>query len=479
MLKIFMKLIIFLTFFTSCSLEPPYERVDLPVPDAWKAGENNLALDTRILDYWWEVFQDPLLDCLESQALQYNYNLDIAVENIIQAKSLAEIALASLYPQLYLLPQYNSQGYLFQSQNRVNLPPDAKVFRVHTIQDFLPLNLSYELDFWGKLRNQYKAAYFAAEAQVDEYHTALLIVTTDLASAYFQLRVQDNLIDLLEATIKTRQKAYDINKSRYEGKLTNYSDVAVAELDLRNAESQYFEAIRVRQLYENEIAVYVGMPASDFKIQHHPLNALPPPIPVGLPSDVLLQRPDLAAQEWMMVGLHAQIGVAYASFFPSIELIGNLGYLSPITSAFLKNKSRYWSIGSNISQLVFDAGATYNNLQISWSEYRQAVDNYKQMVLVAFQEVENALSNIEWLDKELTSVKGAINAANKAYVISFDRYKQGVTFYLEVADNERQELLNQQAYASLLALRYVNTIQLIKALGGAWNNQEVYESCGS
>lgn len=462
-----------LIFLTSCQLEPRYEPPVVATPVDWK-NQSNPAVNPPQLDNWWEVFNDPILNELEELAVKQNYNLAAAAERVVQARDQANIIRSKLYPQLDLYPVYNNQDVLYRlfglnnSSSTTGGQSQKSIIREHRLLYAIPLNLSYELDLWGKIRGQYQSAVLQARALDQAFDEMQLVLTTDLAAAYFELRTQDNLIDLLNGIIWTRKKALEINQSRYEGRMIDFSAVAMAEVELSNAVYQYEDAMRVRALYENQLAVLIGVPASEFAVAPALLSQDPPEIPAGVPSEILLQRPDLAEQELVMASIHKQIGVAYASFFPSVQITAGIGFSSPDKNDFLSWKSRYIQFGSNAYQYVFDAGARKYNVKMTWAEFREAADAYQQRVLVAFEEVENALSNLGMLAKEMGNVQNSVRAANTAYTLAVERYRDGVTNYLEVVDTERQELQNQEILMNLLGMRYFNTIQLIKALGGTW-----------
>lgn len=471
-MKFFLSLILGIYFFafSGCQFEPPYAPPPVLTSYNWKTTQTEVVPNPPQVDLWWEVFQDPTLNTLEQLVLENNWDLEAALRRVEEGRDLANIARAALFPQLSLTPSYSNQEILTKLFGPI--PAGTKnLVRAHELLYQLPLSLSYELDIWGKLRDTYKAAALSARAREEAFQSILLMLTADLASAYFQLRAQDTQIDLYLSTIQTRQKAVAITTARYEGKIANYNDVALAQLDLSNVESQYYDAIRLRALFEDQIAVLVGLPPAEVEISHSPLTDIPPAIPAGIPAQILTRRPDIASQERIMASYHAQIGVAYASFLPAIDLTGGIGWSSPVFKDFLKKPSNYWLLGTNITQTVFDGGNLYYNLLLSWADYQEALANYQQQALTAFQEVEDALSNLEWLAKEMGSVKNSIAAAQTAYDISLDRYKEGVDFYLQVVDDERQLLDNQRAYIGLLSTRYVNTVQLIRALGGIWDKE--------
>lgn len=465
--------LLFLLFFAGCRVGPPYVPPCPEVPDDWK---NPHATDTETpcMGCWWEVFNDDTLNALELQALENNPNLFTALEKVFEARALAGVQAANLYPQLNLNPSYTSTESLL----KFNLPPGLSIpgtsssippFRVHLLQYLLPLDLNYEVDLWGKLRDQYDSALFNAEAQAQAYYSTLLTLTADLASAYFQLRMFDAQEVLLRANIETRKKNLDLTQNRFNKGLVTYLDVTQAQTDLATVEASYYEVLRLRNLAEDQIAVLAGQLPSVFTLESNPLEGSPPIIPPGIPSTMLLQRPDIAQAERNMASQHALVDAAYASFFPSLSLTGALGYSSPDLSHFLKWISRYWLIGVNSSQMVFDGGRDCYNLEASWARFQEASGAYQQQVLTAFREVEDALNNIEQQTKQAEWLLKAAESSKKATNISLNRYRGGVAIYLEVVENERLGLQAQINWLNQQGALYVSTIQLIKALGGCWD----------
>lgn len=461
-------------FLSSCRVGPVYEPPELEAPDSWKNSYAALDLP-EFTEYWWEIFDDELLNCLERHALEYNPTLYVALQRVYEARAVAGIVGADLYPQVFLDPSYTSMGIL----EKFNLPPGVQLpglqkippFRIVQQQYLLPLDMSYEVDLWGKIRSQYEAALFNAEAAGFAYYNVMLTLTADLASAYFQLRGFDAEIDLYEATIQTREKNLELTQNRFNKGLVTYLDVAQAEVDLANAKTAYEDSKRLRMLAENQIAVLTGAFASDFCMQHHPLRDSPPEVPAGLPSQVLLRRPDIAQNEREMARDHSLVDAAYANFFPSLTITGALGFSSPDLRQLLKWISRYWAIGWGGSQMVFDGWRDESNLEASWARFFEASGEYQQTVLTAFQEVEDSLNNIEQYYKEEKQLILAVEASRKATQISLNRYQRGVAIYLEVVENER---LNLQAETNLVKVQtqqYIATVQLIKALGGGFECQ--------
>lgn len=464
-------ILIFVLLF-GCRVGPRYHP---PVPEApaeWKASSlSNEA--TPYFDYWWEIFNDETLNCLEQQAVENNPNLYVALERVVEARALAGVNKADLYPQISLNPSFSDTGQLFKLflppglnfPNPTNIPD---VFRVHQMQYNLLLNASYEVDLWGRIRGQYESAVYNAQAKLQDYYVSLLSLTTDLASHYFQLRSLDAQLDYLQQTIDTYKKDYQLIKARFDKGIISEVDVSNASLQLTNAQSNYEDTARQRVIEENAIAVLIGMIPSDFCIEHNPLEEAPPTIPAGVPASILGQRPDIAEAERNMAAEHVLIGVAYASFLPSLSLTGALGYSSPDFKQFLRWISRYWSFGADAGETVFDGGRNTSNLKAAWARYREASGTYQQQVLTAFQEVENALNNLEMQSKQAYFLAQSVQSSEKTYSLSSNRYNKGLVNYLEVVDSERAKLNVGLSFIVLQGARYISTVQLIKALGGSW-----------
>lgn len=452
---------------------PVYEPPLLDAPDSWKNPYASLDLP-KFNEYWWEIFDDETLNCLERHAIEYNPTLYTALQRVFEARAVAGVVGADLYPQVFFDPSYSSVGFL----QKLNLPPGLQLpglqkippFRVVQHQYLVPLNMSYEVDLWGKISSQYDAARFNAEAAGFAYYNVMLTLTADLASAYFQLRGFDAQIDLYLATIQTREKNLELTNNRFNKGLVTYLDVAQAEVDLANAKSAYEDSLRLRMLAENQIAMLTGAFASDFCLEHRPLKDAPPQVPAGIPSDVLLRRPDIAQNEREMAREHSLVGSAYANFYPSFSLTGALGFSSPDLKHLFKWISRYWAIAWNSSLMVFDGGRDESNLEASWARFFEARGEYQQTVLTALQEVEDSLNNIEQYYKEQMELTRAVEYARKATQISVNRYQRGVAIYLEVVENERLRLQAETNLVKVQTQAYVATVQLIKALGGGFDS---------
>jgi multidrug efflux system outer membrane protein len=489
-------IILFLSFsFQSCQLIAPYQAPLTPTPSEWKketvkstsclpkekegclSEENRLAESKRNLNDWWKIFEDPLLNELEEQAINSSYTLWSALERVTQARSIARIDQAALLPSITFSPSYARSGIL-QPNTVSNLLPSStqnnaladlpQSFRVVQSQYFLPFYLNYELDIWNKLTNTHNAAIFRAQASAQDYLSVFLTLTTDIASNYFQLRDLDTQLAILEKTIDARKKALEINQLRFKAGLIVYLDVSRAEVELARAQSDLANIQRLRSLQENIIASLIGVPASVFTINSNPVSTVPPIVPYGLPSDLLYRRPDITSAERKLAASYAEIGVAYASFFPSVNLNAGLGLESPFAHSLISWKARLWEIGLNVIQTVFDGGKNCANLDFTKSQFRESLAKYQAQVLMAFQDVEDSLVNLHQKAVQAQILETAIKAAKQTLEISEMRYKKGLINYLDVVDAERTLLATEQNSAIVLGERYIATVRLIKALGGGW-----------
>lgn len=467
-----LQLPIILLLFNSCTLGPPYSVPYTPMPQQWKATEaasKENSIPFSSLENWWEVFKDPTLNDLEEQAVRNNRNIYVSIARVFQARAMAGVRGADLYPQINLEGDYQNIGALVKIFGLPpTVPPTPSIIRTHYVQNALPLNLKYEMDLWGKLKNLEKSALLEVEAKEMALTTALLILSADLASEYFQLRVLDAQIALIDETIKVRKAALNIHQERYNSGFIAYIDVVQDETLLYDAESQYFRLTRERTLKENKIAVLIGMAASDFQMENCPLQNEPPGIPVGIPSTILMKRPDVREAERHAASEQALIGSAYASFFPSITLTGALGFSSPDLHDFLTWKSRLWSMGANVIEPIVDGRRNAFNLDLAYARFGEASSLYQQNVLVAFQEVEDALTSIELEAKEMEQIENMVQSTEKTRELAEDRYINGLINYLEVVDSERSTLDAKGRRIDLLGQRYLSVIRLIKALGGSW-----------
>jgi outer membrane protein, multidrug efflux system len=470
-------LLLLVSGLVGCAVGPNYRRATVETPAAWKEAppsgwKEATPRDNIAKGNWWEIFNDPVLNDLETQATTANQSLKAAVARVMQARAIARITRADFFPTVTFDP---SAIRTRQSGNRP-LQPSATTEVFTTNVYSVPFDLSYELDIWGKVRREFEAANADAQASVAAYETILLTLKSDVAQTYFNLRYIDADLAILRDNIEVYKKSLDLVRIRYKGGVVSGLDVSQAETLLASTQAQYISEGRQRAQLEHALAVLLGKPASEFSIAENPLNLTPPVIPPGLPSDLLERRPDIAEAERTMAASNALIGVAKAAFFPSISLTGSAGQLSVSLGSLLSGRSFTWFFGPNVSLPVFEGGRLSADLKRARAAYDESVANYRQQVLVAFQEVEDALSGLRILENQAAAQATAVQAAQKTLQISTFRYKQGLALYLEVLDAQRTVLQNEQIAVQIRGLQLVTSVQLVKALGGGWQVSNIYPS---
>jgi multidrug efflux system outer membrane protein len=459
-----------LILFAGCQLGPRYEVPCSPMAEGWK-GESEQAAAPEV-ENWWDVFEDENLAALERQVIECNPNLYAALQKVLEARGVAGIAKSQLYPQASLQPSYNDAGELIQLYG---VPPGVfpalkPIVRAHEMIYEMPLDMSYQVDIWERYYGQYRAAKHYVEAEEDAFRATLLTLTADLASSYFNAHTLDTEIELMAELVDAMKALVQLREIRFKVGVDSKVDLLNAEQILGGLEAGYAELVRQRAQFENAIAVLIGASASQFTLEKSLIALEPPKIPAGLPSTLLIRRPDIAQAERMMASYHALIGVAYASFFPQLSLTGALGFLSPDLSNFLTWKGRLWDWGFQVFQTVFDGFRRLSTLDLSYAKYRESEGQYQNIVLTAFGEVETALSDIEQRGKEWVSLSRSNEAADESWHLYEDRFKAGVSNQLEVLQYKIDALGSKMNLVNNLGLRYQSTLQLIKAIGGAWDD---------
>jgi multidrug efflux pump len=452
---------------------PDYKPPTNSFPENYKAMELGNWKEGRPLDsvpkgIWWEVFHDTNLNELESQALGANQTLKAAIARVDQARATARVARADLLPSLNLDPSYNRQRY------SPNQAPSYGPLTANTWQT--PLDLSYEIDLWGRVRRGFESARADAQGSLAAFDNVLLTLQADVAENYFKLRSLDAEIATVTGTVDLRKEQVRLVRSRFNGGIGNDLDIARAETELATTEAEAASLEQSRAELENGIAILVGSNPSSFHLAAETAGNWNPPtpeIPAGLPSDLLERRPDIAQAERQLASANARIGVAKAAFFPVLTLTGSGGYLSADVDSLFNWNSRTWSIGPSLSLPIFAGGRNKANYQRSKSVFEESVANYRQQVLVAFGEVEDSLSGIRHLADQSSAQQRAVKHARRAVDLATDRYRSGIVSYIEVVDASRDALQAERGNAQLAGERLIADVQLIKALGGGWNNSEV------
>ncbi len=443
---------------------PDYKRPETGTPKAWKETSQPSAATEALPATWWEVFGDTKLNELEDQAKVQSPNLRAAAARVMQARAIARVSEADFYPTVTLDPSASRYRY---SVNRP-VQPNTPVLGFTANEFRLPLDASYEIDVWGRVRRQVEAADARLDASADDYFTVLLTLQADIAQNYFALRSLDAERDVLRHAIEIRRQALELISVRYEGGVGSELDVTRAETEVASAESDSIGVSRRRAEIEHAIAVLIGKPPAEFVLADNPLNLAPPAIPAGLPSELLVRRPDVAQAERLLAARNAEIGVATAAYFPSIRLTGGLGFDSAELGNLLKSGSGAGFLGAGVSLPIFDGGRIKGNVDLAKAVYEENLAQYRSRVLSAFGDVEDALSGLRILAEQADAQARALASAQQTAEISSTRYEAGLVIFLEVVDAERTRLATQQLATQIDGLRLVASVGLIKALGGGW-----------
>lgn len=455
---------------------PDHEKPAATAPARYKAESLGGWKEGTPLDHvpkgaWWEIFGDATLNDLEQRAAESNQDLKAALARIEQARATARLRRGELAPTLSVDPRFRRERFS---------PTQQPSFGNLTANTFsLPLDLSYEVDLWGKVRRGFEAARADAGATLAAYHNLLLTLQADLAQNYFTLRAIEAELAAVDSTIELRREELKLVRSRFEGGISSELDVARAETELATAEAERSSLSRRRDELENAIAVLVGANASEFRIPAQNVAALGwrpevPPVPAGLPSALLERRPDVAEAERQLAAANARIGVAKAAFFPSLRLTGSGGYLSGSVDSLFQWDSRVWTIGPSLEVPLFAGGRNIANLARARAAHEETMAQYRQRILVAFRDVETSLAGIHHLNEQTAAQDRAVAGARRATELAADRYRAGIVSYLEVVDANRAALVTQRARAQLAGQRLIATVNLIKALGGGWEGSDLH-----
>ena len=461
-----------------CTVGPTYKRPTAEVPTAykelgnWKQAQPN---DQNLGGNWWEMFQDPQLNALEAEVNVSNQNLKAAEAQYTQARALVRYNRAAYFPTL--------TGGANASRNKIsNNRPPSLTTNGRTYNDFqIPFELSYEVDVWGRVRRTVESYREQAQASAADLATVNLSMHAQLALFYLQARVLDAEEHLLNSTVTQYQQALDLIENRYAGGIASELEVQQARTQLETTRAQALDVGVARAQFEHAVAILIGKPPADFSLAALPLTTPPPPIPAGLPSELLERRPDIAAAERRMASANAQIGVAKAAYYPTISLGGSGGFESGVITTLISGPSALWSVGGSAVAPIFDAGRRRANVDQATAVYDQTVANYRETVLTGFQQVEDNLAALRILENEAQVQDRAVVAAQKYLELANTRYTGGVTSYLEVTTAQSAALSDELTAVNILGRRMVDAVTLVQALGGGWDRSslpEHPECCG-
>ncbi len=453
---------------SGCAVGPDYHRPPAAaVPAEWKAQPpwtESHPRDAEIKQNFWEIFNDPVLSGLEVEATTNSPDLRAAFERVEESRAVARITRADLYPGLSFDPNGNRTHY---SANRT-AQPGSSVTGYTGNDFFLPLDLSYEIDLWGRVQRSFRAAREQAQASAAAYQNVMLSLQANVALTYFMIRSIDLDRHVVAETIELRKKNLTLVESLHQGGADSAVDLAQAQTELYSAQADLVGLDLQRAQLENALAFLCGQTSSSFSLAENSRIYQPPEIPVGLPADLLERRPDVAEAERSMAAASEGIGIAKAAFFPSIQLTGSAGTESVDLKSIFDWESRAWSIGPNISLPLFEGGRNRAGLRRAGAAYEESVAQYRSQVLVAFHEVEDGLVGLRLLKDQFDAQVRAVDGAKKVAELSRLRYKEGLASYFEVVIADRTMLENEIAAYELNGQRMVTTVLLIKALGGGW-----------
>jgi len=462
-----------------CTVGPNYKRPAAEVPPAykevgdWKTAQPN---DQNLSGNWWEIFQDSQLNALEAEVNVSNQNLKAAEAQYTQARAALRYQRADYYPTVAVAPSATRNSY---SSNR---QPHSAQFSGVTFTDLqIPFELSYQVDLWGRVRRTVESYRDQAQASAADLAAVNLSMHAQLALDYFQARTLDAEEQLLNSTVKQYEQALELIENRFAGGLASDLEVQQAKTQLETTRAQAIDVGVARAQYEHAVAVLIGKPPASFSLAPLPLTAPPPPIPLGLPSELLERRPDIAASERLMASANAQIGVAKAAYYPLVNLAAAGGFESGSITTLISGPSILWSAGPSALFTIFDAGRRRAASDQAIAAYNQTVANYRQTVLTGFQQVEDNVAALRILEHEAQVQDRAVAAAQKYLELADTRYKGGVTSYLEVTTAQSAALSDEVTAVNILGRRMVNAVTLVQALGGGWDRSSLParpECCG-
>jgi multidrug efflux system outer membrane protein len=466
-------------FLSSCAVGPDYHppNPSAAAPAQWKSEspwKQAQPRDTALKENWWEIFEDPILSGLETGAATNSPDVRAAFARVEQARAQARVSRADLFPNLAANPSATSYRY---TRNRP-LPPAVTATAVtYSVNDFLlPLDLSYEVDLWGKVRRSFRSAREQAQANAAAYQTVLLSLQAEIAQTYFTIRSLDLERRVVGETIVLRRRNDALVKLLHDGGAASALDVARAGTELASAEGTLVALKLRRDQLENAVALLCGRQASGFSIAESTRTYRPPPIPGALPSELLERRPDVAEAERLMASASEQIGVAKAAFFPAIRLTGFAGVESADLKTLFEWESREWAFGPSVSLPLFEGGRNRAGLDRAKAAYEEAAAQYRSRVLTAFREVEDGLNGINLLKQEFADELRAVEFSRQAAELSRTRYKEGLASYFEVVDADRTYLETEILAYDVNGQSMVTSVLLIKALGGGWSAKAAFQT---
>jgi NodT family efflux transporter outer membrane factor (OMF) lipoprotein len=429
--------------------------------------------DALLRGKWWEIYNDPELNALEEQLNTDNQNIKVSFENLMAARAIIRQARAQYFPTVTTSPGYTRSRSSANLRNTTGATGSTGAGGAQSTLIDLPVDVSWQPDLWGRIRNTVRLQQYSAQVSAADLENERLTEQANLAITFFQLRGQDALKQILDSTVIADQKSLELTRAQYETGVSDQIAVVQAQNTLESAQSQATNLGVLRAQFEHAIATLIGKAASDFSIPVKPMLITPPPVPVGLPSQLLERRPDIAAAERTMAAANAQIGIAYAAYYPNLSLSAAGGFESSTWKHLLDWPSRFWSIGPTISETIYDAGLRRATVNQFIATYNGNLAGYRQTVLNAFQQVEDALSTIRILTQQIQQQHQVVDSAKVALDLEMERYQTGIDPYIDVVTEQNSLLAAQQTLAQIEIQRVTSSVQLIEALGGGWDRSQL------
>jgi len=454
-----------LLLISACSVGPDYVRPAFETPAAYKeneASKSSQSLDVVVSRNWWEIFADPELNTLEDQVEISNQNIAQAEARFRQARALVQAARAAYFPTVTV-----GVGVTRTAPSATAGSSTARNTQTFT-EHSLPVDVSWELDVWGRIRRTVESNEASAQASAADLEAATLSARAELAQDYFQLRSLDGQKQLLDETAVAFQKSLDLTNNRYNSGVASRGDVLQAETQLKTTQAQAIDIGVQRAQMEHAIALLIGKTPADLTIPAVPLATQPPLIPAGVPAELLKRRPDVAAAERTVASANAQIGVAEAAYYPTVSINSQGGFESSSVSKWFSFMGRFWSAGFSLTQTLFDGGARKAQVEQARAVYDTDVAAYRQSVLAGFQEVEDNLAAQRILSSEAQAQEEAVRAAQESLAVTTNQYQSGIVSYLNVVVAQTTALTNERTAVDILGRRLTASVLLIKALGGGW-----------
>jgi NodT family efflux transporter outer membrane factor (OMF) lipoprotein len=471
--------LILLGIVSGCVVGPKYHPPSTPAPAAdykesptqFKENEGWTVAqpaDAKLRGKWWEIFNDPELNALEEQLDINNQNIKEYFENFMAARAIVREARSQYFPTLSAAPS------ITHSRSSANLGASAPAgTNLQSSLYSLPLEASWAPDLWGKVRNTVRAAQYAAQVSAADLENERLTEQASLAEYFFEIRGQDELQKIFDETVAADQKTLDLTRGLYETGVDDQISVVEAETALQSAQAGATNVGIARAQYEHAIALLIGKIATNFSIPVKPMTVAPPPIPVGVPSELLERRPDVAAAERTMAEANATIGIAYAAYYPNLTLSAEGGFESSAFTQWLSWPSRFWSVGASASETIFDAGLRRATVQQYVATYNADLASYRQTVLGAFQQVEDGLAEVRLLSKEIQQEQQAVNSAQTYLKLELARYETGIDPYVDVLVAQTTVLADEQTLNGLQVQQMTYAVALVQALGGGWDRSQL------